>query len=204
VFWRANGTSFPVEYWSYPQRRGEEIVGAVVAFIDITERKLAEVALANVSRKLIQAQEQERTRIGRELHDDIGQRLAMIAIELQELHGDPLVLPEVRGRMDKLQKQTSEIADDIQSLSHELHSAKLQYLGIAAAMRAFCREFGQLQKVEIDFTSLDLPRPLSPDISLCLFRECCKKPSITRQNTVEYGSSTCDCGERRMRFISRL
>src|SRR6201984_3112292 len=57
VFWRANGTSFPVEYWSYPQRRAQEVVGAVIAFVDITERKLAEAALANVSRKLIEAQE---------------------------------------------------------------------------------------------------------------------------------------------------
>ena len=170
VFWRANGTSFPVEYWSYPQLNGHEVVGAVVAFIDITERKLAEAALANVSRKLIEAQEQERTRIGRELHDDIGQRLAMLVIELQQLHGDPLVLPEVRSRMVELQKQTSEIADDIQSMSHELHSAKLQYLGIAAAMRGFCREFGEQQKVEVDFRTHDLPSPLSADLSLCLFR----------------------------------
>jgi signal transduction histidine kinase len=109
----------------------------VVAFIDITERKLAEAALANVSRKLIETQEQERSRIGRELHDDIGQRLALLAIQLQQLHEDPLILPEVRNRMGKLQKQTSEVATDIQSLSHELHSAKLQYLGIAAAMRGF-------------------------------------------------------------------
>ena len=71
VFWRANGTSFPAEHWSYPRRRGQEVVGAVVGFINITERKLAEAALANVSRRLIEAQEQERTRIGRELHDDI-------------------------------------------------------------------------------------------------------------------------------------
>jgi signal transduction histidine kinase len=62
------------------------------------------------------------------------------------------------------------IAADTQSLSHELHSAKLQYLGIAAAMRGFCREFGEQQKVEIDFKAHDLPSPLSPDISLCLFR----------------------------------
>ena len=170
MFWRANGTSFPVEYWSYPQRRGEEIVGAVVAFIDITERKLAEAALANVSRKLIEAQEQERTRIGRELHDDIGQRLALLAIELQQLHEDSLSLPEVRSRMGELQKQISEIATDIQSLSHELHSAKLEYLGIAAAMRGFCKEFAEQQKVEIDFNAHDVPSPLSPEISLCLFR----------------------------------
>ncbi len=170
VFWRANGTSFPIEYWSYPQRRGEEVVGAVVAFIDITERKLAEAALANVSRKLIEAQEQERTRIGRELHDDIGQRLAMLAIELQQLHENSLILPEVRSRMDELRKQTSEIAADIQSLSHELHSAKLQYLGLAVAMKSFCRDFAQQQKVEIDCETHDMPSALSGDISLALFR----------------------------------
>jgi len=111
----------------------------VVAFIDITERKLAEAALANVSRKLIEAQEQERTRIGRELHDDIVQRLALAAVELQQLHQNSVILPDVRSRMGKLHKQISEIAADTQSLSHELHSAKLQYLGIAAAVRGFCR-----------------------------------------------------------------
>ncbi len=78
VLWRANGTSFQAEYWSYPQRREQQVVGAVVAFVDITERKLADAALANVSRKLIEGQEQERSWIGRELHDDIGQRLAMV------------------------------------------------------------------------------------------------------------------------------
>src|SRR6202008_4401248 len=165
VFWRANGTSFPVEYWSYPQRRGQELVGAVVAFVDITERRLAEAALANVSRKLIEAQEQERIRIGRELHDDIGQRLALVAVELQQLHENSVILPDVRSRMGEFEKQISEIATDIQSLSHELHSAKLQYLGIAAAMRGFCREFVEQQKVEIDFKAHDLPTPLSPDIS---------------------------------------
>jgi PAS domain S-box-containing protein len=170
VFWRANGTSFPAEYWSYPQRRGQWLVGAVVAFIDITERKLAEAELANVTRKLIEAQEQERNRIGRELHDDISQRLAMLAIELEQLQESPPNLSEVRSRMGELRKQTSEIAADIQSLSHELHSAKLQYWGIAAAMKGFCQEFGKQQKSEIDFQTHDLPSPLSPDISLSFFR----------------------------------
>src|SRR5258706_179045 len=170
VLWRANGTSFPAEYWSYPQHRGHEVIGAVVAFSDITERKLAEAALANVSRKLIEAQEQERMRIGRELHDDIGQRLALLAVELRRLQNDSVILPDVRSRMGELQKQTSAIAVDIQSLSHELHSAKLQYLGIASAMRGFCREFGEQQRVEIEFKAHDLPVPLSADMSLCLFR----------------------------------
>jgi PAS domain S-box-containing protein len=144
--------------------------GVLIFSEDITHRKHAEETLLGISRKLIEAQEQERTRIGRELHDDIGQRLAMAANELQELHEDPLILPEVRTRMGKLQKRTSEIATDIQSLSHELHSASLQFLGIAAAMRGFCREFGKQQKVEIDFKTSDLPSPLSPDTALCFFR----------------------------------
>jgi PAS domain S-box-containing protein len=138
--------------------------------VDITERKLAEAALASVSRRLIEAQEQERTRIGRELHDDIGQRLALLADELEQLHQDPPNFPEVRSRIGEVQKQTSEIATDIQTLSHELHSAKLEYLGIAAAMRGFCQEFGEQQNAEIDFQTQDLPIPLSPDISLCFYR----------------------------------
>jgi signal transduction histidine kinase len=55
-------------------------------------------------------------------------------------------------------------------MSHQLHSAKLQYLGIAAAMRGFCQEFGEQQKVEVDFQSHDLPSPVPPDTALCLFR----------------------------------
>jgi PAS domain S-box-containing protein len=137
---------------------------------DITQRKLAEAALASVSGRLIEAQEQERSRIGRELHDDIGQRLALLAIKLQELHNDPLILPGVRSRTGEIQKQISEISADIQSLAHELHSAKLQYLGIAGALRGFCREFGEQQKVEVDFQTHDLPSPLSADTSLCFFR----------------------------------
>jgi PAS domain S-box-containing protein len=170
VLWRANGTSFPAEYWCYPQRRGREIVGAVVAFVDITQRKMSEAALASVSGKLIEAQEQERSRIARELHDDVGQRLALLAIELAQLQKGPAYSSEFPGRIGQLQKRTTEIAADIQSLSHELHSPRLQFLGIAAAMSGFCKEFGAQQKVEIDFETHDLPIPLSPDISLCFFR----------------------------------
>ena len=140
----------------------------VFAFVeDITERKLSELALASVSRRLIEAQEQERLRISRELHDDIAQRVALLAIELQQLLEEP---SEARGRIAKLQKQTAEIAADIQSLSHELHSAKLQFLGLAAATKSFCQEFGTQQKVKIDFRTDDLPTVLPPDMSLCFFR----------------------------------
>ena len=145
--------------------------GYIGSCMDVTERKLAEAALSSVSLRLIQAQEQERTRIARDLHDDINQRLALLAIELERLKMDiPDSSVEVLQRMDELRKQTSEIAADIQALSHELHSPRLEYLGITAAMRGFCHEFGKQLEVEIDFRTHDLPSPVPPDISLCLFR----------------------------------
>ncbi len=137
---------------------------------DITDRKRSEAALANASRRLIDAQEQERTRIARELHDDIGQRIALVAVELEQLQQDTLGLAEVRSRVGELQQRTTDLATDIQTLSHELHSARLEYMGLAAAMRGFCQGFGAKQKVEIDFQSRDLPTPLSREISLCFFR----------------------------------
>jgi PAS domain S-box-containing protein len=153
-------------------KRGSGGPPLVVALVeDITERKVADEALSNVSRRLIEAQEQERTRIARDLHDDINQRLGLLAIELERLKMDiPDSSTGVLGRMDELQKQAADIAADIQALSHQLHSPRLEYLGIVAAMRGFCQEFGAQQKAEIDFRSHDLSGPVPPDVSLCLFR----------------------------------
>lgn len=138
---------------------------------DITERKRAEEALSSMTQRLIEAQEQERARISRDLHDDVGQRLALLANHLEQLRQDsPDLSTEVRNRLGEIYEQSCEIATGVQALSHELHSAKLVYLGIASAMRSFCQEFAKQQKLEIDFNTLDLPDSVSPDISLCLFR----------------------------------
>ena len=145
--------------------------GYIGSCMDVTERKLAEEALSNVSSRLIEAQEQERTRIARDLHDDINQRLALLAIELERLKMDvPDLSVELFSRVDELRKYTADIASDIQALSHQLHSPRLEYLGVVAAMRGFCQEFGEKQKLEIDFKSHDLPTPVPSDISLSLFR----------------------------------
>ena len=145
--------------------------GYIGSCMDVTERKLAEEALSSVSSRLIEAQEQERTRIARDLHDDINQRLALLAIEMERVKMEvPDANVEVLNRMDELRTRTSEIASDIQALSHQLHSPRLEYLGLVAAMKGFCQEFGEKQKLEIDFKNHDLPRPVPPDISLSLFR----------------------------------
>src|ERR1700741_1489815 len=169
--WDREGGTTWLRWEIRPWQNLDGMPGGVLIFSeDITRRQQIAESLSEIPRKMIQAQEQERTRIGRELHDDIGQRLALLSVQMQQLQDDPLILSDARNRMGELQKQTSELAADVQSLSHELHSAKLQYLGITGAMRRFCQEFGAQQKVEIDFQTRDLPTPLSADISLCLFR----------------------------------
>jgi signal transduction histidine kinase len=143
----------------------------VVAFIDVTERKRTEEALSGMNRRLMEAQEQERTRIARELHDDINQRLALLAVQLGIIQQSPsLEDSEVSSRMNELRQDISEISIDLQALSHRLHSSKLEYLGAVAAMKSWCQEFGERQKMEIEFKSHDVPGPLPSDVSLCLFR----------------------------------
>ena len=145
-------------------------VGYTGSCIDVTERKRSEEALLSMTRRLIAEQDLERARIARELHDDIGGRAELLAFNLAELQQNPLKLFEVQDRLGELEKEAAEIATDIQTLSHQLHSAKLEYLGIAVAVRGFCHEFGKQTKVRIDFQSQDLPSPLPRDISFCLFR----------------------------------
>jgi signal transduction histidine kinase len=144
----------------------------MVLAVVVEERKSAEHALGSVNRKLIETQEKERSRIARELHDDICQRLALLVLKLQQLERDTpsLSAGEVSSHLNELGQQTSEIVSDVQALSHQLHSAKLQILGLAAALKGFCKEFEEQQMAEIDFSSRDLPHLLGTDISLSLFR----------------------------------
>jgi PAS domain S-box-containing protein len=145
--------------------------GYIGSCVDVSERKNAEDILAGVNRRLIDAQERERARIARELHDDIGQRLALLTIELEQLRQKFPDLPaEPLHKIGEIRNHTSDIAADIQSLSHELHSSRLEYLGIATALRAFCREFSDQQNVEVVFAHDEIPRTLPQEISLCLFR----------------------------------
>lgn len=119
--------------------------------------------------RLMAAHEQERSRIARELHDDICQRLAVLAIEIQQLNADSAV--DIRARTEELSTRATDILAYVQALSHELHSAKLEYLGIEAAIRGFCVEFASQQEhASIEFTSSGVPTHLPGDVSLCLFR----------------------------------
>jgi PAS domain S-box-containing protein len=149
--------------------RNATFAGYIGSCIDITERKLAEESLATIGRRLIEAHEAERTWIGRELHDDINQRLALLAIDLSRWSHDASA-NEVTELVRHSLARVTEIAQDVQGLSHRLHSSKLDYLGLATAARSFCRELSEKNKVEIVFEHAGIPHTLSKEVSLCLFR----------------------------------
>ncbi len=143
----------------------------LVSFVDLTDHKIAQQELAKVGGRLIDAQEKERTRIARDLHDDVCQRLALLAIELEALGEKPFdSRPQIRKQVNKLKRSVSEILTDVEVISHELHSSKLDLLGLNAAVRSLCRQFSMDHKVKVDFIEKDLTNSLPKDVSICLFR----------------------------------
>jgi signal transduction histidine kinase len=147
-----------------------DIIGLRGTVQDITARKHAEEALSNHSRRLLEAQEAERARIARELHDDIGQRLTLLSMALQQLQQSGDSASELRRSIAALARQATDIATDVQTLSHELHSYKLQLLGVVAAIRDICSVLSVRHRLEVEFTHRDVPGTVRPDIALCLFR----------------------------------
>jgi len=151
----------------------------VIAMVeDITEMRLAqdelqqsEATLQRLSGRLIEAQEQERRHIAREIHDDISQKLALLATGLYQLARGPLGSDErLLPQLEPLLAGVSDIAQALHALSHRLHSSKLETLGLVPAIRSLCREFAEQHNIHIDFTNVGVPDELSRYTSLCLFR----------------------------------
>jgi PAS domain S-box-containing protein len=145
--------------------------GYIGSCIDVTERKMAEEALASLSGRLIDAQEEERKRIAREIHDDYTQRLAMLAMEVEELADQVGDSPVEAGPIfHRIWNQIGELGSDLHSLSHGLHSSTLESLGLVAGIEAFCKEFAEQQEIQVDFAHENVPRGVPADAALCLFR----------------------------------
>jgi signal transduction histidine kinase len=145
--------------------------GVVIWHEDITVRKRHEQAIHDLNGRLINAQEEERRRIARELHDDINQQVAMLAIDLQQLKTlFPSESKEGIARVDVLWERAHALSLDIQHLSHQLHSTKLDHLGIAAALRGLCSEVSEQCKIAIEFQFKRVPSDIGTGIALSIFR----------------------------------
>jgi signal transduction histidine kinase len=138
---------------------------------EVAVRVLAEKALSKANRRLIEAHEEERTRIARELHDDISQRVVLLAIQLDRMSlNHPASAADLKQAIEEAGRQTAELGNDIRALSHRLHSSKVEYQGLAAATDSFCRELSARHGVAIDLRSENIPGDLSAEMSLCLYR----------------------------------
>ena len=138
--------------------------------IDVSERKQSEEALKDLGGRLIAAQEEERRRVARELHDDFNQRLAVMSVELEQVKQKIQKPLDLRRSIERLQTQAQEIAAEIHRLSYRLHPSKLDHLGLAAAVNSLCTELTQSGKLETEFVQTGFPCSLDNDITLCVFR----------------------------------
>jgi signal transduction histidine kinase len=125
--------------------------GYIGSCVDITERKSSEASLQQLSGRLIDAQEQERTRIARELHDDFSQRMALLQIRLEQLGQENTASfsSKARQQLHSISEIASEISSNIHDLSHQLHPSKLDTLGLMASVRGLCREFSEQHKLQV-------------------------------------------------------
>jgi PAS domain S-box-containing protein len=152
---------------------------------DITDRKNVEIALREseaalrqsreelrrLAAGLFKAQEDERRRISRELHDDLSQRLAMLAVEVEMLGRDvPATAGLVRDRLQSLQDQVAGLSDDVRRTAYQLHPSVLEHVGLVAALRSHCSQISKQERLRARFIHRGVPGLVPQEIALCLYR----------------------------------
>src|SRR5262249_25345252 len=165
-------------------RAGGRVVGVHGFMIDVTEQKRIQEVLRDLGSRLIAAQEKERSRVARELHDDLNQRMALLSIELEQLGSEAKNPRILRKHVQRIQDSVEEIAADIHRLSYRLHPSKLDHLGLAAAVESLCKELSS-DKLTVIFRHSGFPANLSQDVTLCLFRIA----QEALRNTVKHGDA---------------
>lgn len=174
---RKDGTEFPIEIELSPLAtpRGLFVLASI---IDLTKRRRAEAELRasqqelqHLTRRLLEAQEAERRRIARELHDDFNQCLALVAVELDLLAClPPESQAKATARVRELSARVKELSSSVHSLSHQLHPSKLEQLGLVVAIRSLCKELDSSHGLEVKFTHYPDPGVIPQETALCLYR----------------------------------
>jgi signal transduction histidine kinase len=148
-------------------------LSTLTVYLQFSRRQLkqARESQLQLSGLLINAQEMERRRLASELHDDFSQRLALLALGLENASE---ALPDsseaAKRQLHELFDSASELGADLHTVSHRLHPSALESLGLVPGVNALCKEFTARQGIEVDFSSENIPRVVSPNVALCLFR----------------------------------
>jgi PAS domain S-box-containing protein len=186
--------------------RNEEGPPLVIGMLeDITEQKLAEQELKatrsdlqKLAGYLIQAQDDERHRISRELHDDIGQRASLLAVELDRL-SQSLAASGQRDALQQVQvlkSQAEDLTRDLNVMSHELHSAKLQHLGLRAALEDLVKNLAKQHKIKLELNRFDVGRSLPSDVELCFYRVAQEAlNNVVHHSKASYASVEVSCAQ---------
>jgi signal transduction histidine kinase len=191
-------------------RRREQqmaLVSSISAITDREERdrgllqalRQSEEARLDLAQQLVNAQEAECRRVGQELHDGIGQSVAMLAIDLERTRQSLTEQsPDTHARLSNLSDKLKNLGQDVADLSHRLHSSKLEFLGLAVAVKALSGEFAEQYQVQARCECAGVPDELPPDVSLCLFRilqealhNIAKHSRATKINIQLDGTSDC-------------
>jgi signal transduction histidine kinase len=138
---------------------------------DITHARQTEAALRDLGGRLITAQEEERSRIARELHDDLNQRMALLSVELEQVSQRlPSSQGPLRLSINKVWERAQEISSEIHRVAYQLHPSKLDHLGLVAAVKSHCLELAGLHEIKIAFKEKGCHGLIPKDVTLCLFR----------------------------------
>jgi len=145
--------------------------GFIGSAVDVTDQKIAQEALEKVSGQLIEAQEKERSRLARELHDDICQRLAMLSLKIEKVNKvGARGQVSVADQLEQIWQECSKLTGDVQALSHELHPSILENLGLVTAVKSYCREVSEQSGALVEFSGGNIGSSLPQEVSLSLFR----------------------------------
>jgi signal transduction histidine kinase len=137
---------------------------------DVTEMRESERTLRELSGRLISSQEEERQRIARELHDHIGQEMALLCVQVHRLSSSQSDLESIQGDAQRIYKKAKDISTEISKLSHRLHSTELDFLGLTNAAERLCRDFSTQFGIAIDFASAKMPPKFDIHKTRCFYR----------------------------------
>ena len=157
--------------------RGGKPEGILIFSEDITERKQMEAALRDSERELrglaaslLTAQEDERRRMARDLHDDVTQRLAFLSIEIGKLANEAAPPQELAAQLRSLQSQVIQVSREVRRLSHGLHPSVIEDFGLSIALEEFCDEASKAQGIEVRFGGPVADSDLSIEAASSLYR----------------------------------
>jgi signal transduction histidine kinase len=148
-----------------------EYIGHAGSVLDITDRRVAHREIHSLTARLIRAEEEERTRLARELHDDLRQQIAALSIATGNLKRKlPAEFEDGRAQIDRVQNKLINLAESVRQSSRQLHPAILEHSGLPAALKEHCSELSELTGLHLNSVCLGDCQGLSREVAMCLYR----------------------------------